>query len=304
LNSKRAKYLREQEETLISELQETRQQLTQKTQAIFNTHESIRTRELEITECKKQIRKLEVWKEKDAIWTNMIKKQSKQLEELETYAKGLSKTLAERFAKESERLKKEISIEKEKTVKDMTNLEVNVERSKLERNCRLALHELSELKERVWMGEHIKREIDSTNVKLTRLEFVQKLYDQIESKLEDAQNTTQGWRNSVQSFFGIDRRLKTPLDAKLRFMAHQQEMLVKAASSESFLAFEEKGRKNDVEMTKLQAKIQELTKALKGNSKVVDEERAKCREANKLKLKSEQKIKALQRQIDSLTNVK
>jgi len=303
LNAKRAKYLREQEKTLISELQEIREQLTEKTQAILNTHESIRSRELEIKECKKQIRKLEVWKERDAIRTYMIKKQSKHLEELETHVKGLSKTSAERFAKESERLKKEISREKEKTVKDMTNLEINVERSKLERNCRLALNELSELKERVWMGDHIKKEINSANAKLTRLEFVEELHVQIQSKLEDAQKTEQAWRNSVQSFFGIDKDLKTPLEAKLRFMAHQQEKLIKAASAESLLALEEKGKENDVEMTKLQARIQELTKALQRNSKTVDKERAKCREANMLKLKSENKIKSLQREVDSLTNV-
>jgi len=289
---------------LISELQEIREQLTEKTQAILNTHESIRTKELEIKERKKQIRKLEVWKERNPIWTNMIKKQSKHLEELETHAKGLAKTSAERFAKESERLKNEISREKEKTVEDMSDLEITMERSKLERNCRLALHELSQLKERVWMGDYIKKEIDSTNVKLTRLELVEELHVQIQSKLEDAQKTTQAWRNSVQSFFGIDENIKTPLDAKLRFMAQQQKMLIKAASAESFIALEEKGGKNDVEMTKLQARIQELTKTLQRNSKIVDKERAKCREANMLRLKSENKIKSLQKEVDSLSNVK
>jgi len=285
------------------ELQGIREELTEKTKAILDMHESIRKKEEEIGECRKETTKLEVWQERTAIWTNIIDKQAKQIDDLKKHAKSLFTREAGRFGREIERLKKEIVAEKAKTLDDVSELEKNVQRSKLERNCRLALHDLSKLKERVWMGEHIKKELESTNMKLKRLETVEELYDQVQSKLEDIQQTMNDWRNSVQRFFGKEEELKTPVDAKLRFMVYQQEMLVEAASPESLLALEEKGKKDEAVMAKLQGRILELTKALQRNAKIVEQERAKVREATKLQQKAESKRKLLQKEVDKLTKV-
>jgi len=301
VNAKRVKYLSRQEESLMMELEISRDLLAEKRKAILDTHEKVRKREAEIMECGKQIRKIEAWKELSKLKSITIKLQTDQLVELERNAKGLPKEEVEKFTREIERLKNELAAEEEWKDEEIFDLEKRAELYTLERNCRLALHELNELKGRVQMGEHIEKEIESVNKKLRNLETVEEQYLQTKSKLKDAQQTTEEWQKTVLEFFGKGENLKTPMEAKIRFMVYQQQMLVKAASPHSFVAMEEKGKKYEIEMTKLQERIQKLTKALQQNTKTIEQERVKGKEAKKLQLKAECKVRALKKEVENLT---
>jgi len=302
LNAKRVKYLSRQEESLMLELERTRDLLTEKTKAILDARDKIRLKDSEIKKCEEEIRKVEVWQDRCKFQSFTITSQEEKLKDLEDIAQGVFRDEEERFKSEIERLNKELAAEKARKDEVLSELEINVELSTLKRNYRLALHDLNELKERVWMGEPMEKKLESTNEKLKKLETVEELFRQTQSKLKDAQENTEEWRKTVLEFFGDKEGFKTPMEAKIRFVVHQQEMLVKAASPQSYAAMEEKGKKYEAEMNKLQGQIQELTKALQQNTKTLDQERTKGKEAKKLQLQAERKVRALQKQVDNLTN--